>query len=75
MQVFHHTCDVNFYVECGLFQDLSCGGNFEQDSNFGRDLISGVKLGEQEEPRRSPGGVLHIVNYNTNLSKYSVNIT
>ena len=41
-----------------------------QDSNGGHDLISGVKLGEQEEPRRSPGGVSNIY-----LSKYSVNVT
>ena len=70
MQVSHHTCDASFDMECVCCLRSVQQENFGQDSNLGRDLISGVKLGEQEEPRRSPGGVSNIY-----LSKYSVNVT
>ena len=58
MQVSHHTCDVSFDMECVCRLRSVQQENFGQDFNLGRDLISGAKLGEQEEPRRSPGGVL-----------------
>ena len=55
--VFHHSCDVNFDMECVCGESSFCGKMLCKIQKLGRDLISGVKLDEQEEPHRSPGGV------------------
>ena len=57
MQVFHHSCDVNFDMECVCVESSFCGKMLCKIQKLGRDLISRVKLDEQEEPHRSPGGV------------------